>query len=334
MYARRHSVTQVWGSIAVFACLGCDQVNEVGDGGSLDADSSRDSWTVPADGCVDAGDSMDAHRVDADGGRRADSDAGDARIDSRPYKVCDGSDQIRFGFHSGGGFVDSSYVFLFPYGGEFLYIDGHCDFWLAAYTDAAGSIIHGHLDEAAAAEVEQQLRLDKLSTGVFVDKVGCADGPTSTIATAEFFGSCFCGCDPGTPAALQHSVGALSNTLTQVRAYAVAPSSEIEVIAVITNAAFTRKDAANWPFSWPVTDVLSDTLSDNGKPLKSRVLAGADAETVRRLRREQVTAYDKTLLVQSGDSTYELYARDRLEPEVADKITRFTTQTNPAMRSR
>jgi hypothetical protein len=252
------------------------------------------------------------------------SDAADGgSYSNAPYELCDGSDRIRLGYQSGGGFVEESYFFEQPYGTDFLFIDGQCDFIIAGHKGTPGTFSAGHLDAQTAGELEHTLGLDQLPKGEFADKESCPDAGTVSLATAQFYGDCSCGCDPGTPAALERAFEAVTPALTQLRAQGAAHSGDVEVAAVARNFGSARA----WPFSWPIGEIANERLNDSTMPRKERVLEGADAQTARDLRSEAYAEDgEKRIQVQSGGGLYELLVRDRVPPAFAAEITRFETR--------
>lgn len=300
MSARRHNLTQWLGLPFLFIAGGaCEEAHEasrdVGDSAVADSSSVPDA---------------------------------DAEVSPAGYELCDGSERIRFGYQSGGGQVDEGYFYLHPYGYRFLFMDGRCDFLLTEFTDAPGAILRGHLDEAAAAEIEAMLQLEQLKEGTFIDELSCPDAGDTWLATAEFFGNCTCDCEP--PPALGRTLGALEGAFARLRTLTAADSGKVELVAVMRDPESSLRDVPDWPFSWPVTDVLNDGLWESSEPLKLRVLEGDDADVVRTLRSEARAAQrDKRLLVQSGDMLYELFARDQIEAEVAAEIARFSADADP-----
>jgi hypothetical protein len=238
------------------------------------------------------------------------------------YALCDGSEQIRFGFKSGGGQVEQSYFFLHRFGFRFLFIDGRCDFLFSEQQDAPGAVVRGHLDASSVAQIEARLRLDQLPEEPFVDMESCPDAGNNWLATAEFYGNCTCDCAP--PAALEHTLSAIPDVLATLRTRAAAASGAVELVALMREPESPQKDVPDWPFAWPVTEVVNDSLSETNAALKLRVLEGSDADTARALRSDASTQRDKRVLVRSDTTLYELFARDQIEDALLAEIQRFS----------
>jgi hypothetical protein len=125
---------------------------------------------------------------------------------------------------------------------------------------------------------------------------------------------------------------AMRDVLDRVRVAGAAVSGPVEVAAIVLDSEFkTGTKAREWPFSWPATEVVNQSLSDTSVEPKLRVLEGADADTARSLRNaaQAQSNGDKHILLQSGSTLVQLYVRDHIEPELAEAIARFTTAADP-----
>lgn len=267
------------------------------------------------------------------GGAACDSmfDAGDAdaAIDGASFKLCDGSNDVRLGYQSGGGFVDEGYGFERPYGFEFLFVDGHCDFIVAKLgEESPGSFTQGHLSDDAAAELTQRLELGSLPRGVYFDNEACPDAGSVSLATPYYYGDCVCGCDDA-PDAFERALSAIGETLSFVRAQGSAASGEVELAARM-HAQIKAGTPVEWPFDWPLAEIDNVTLNDNTVRVKTRTLAGSEARTARDLFAETRTSSSNTLVtVESNGSTYRLFLRERTNPELAKRIAKFQLDTDP-----
>jgi len=106
--------------------------------------------------------------------------------------LCDGSEDVRFAWFVGGGFVSTYYSFTASRGLGFLAIDGQCRFWRS--TEPGGVVYAGALDPDDAEAFASTLDYERvLGIGTFEDPPDCSDGGTDVIWTPESRITCSCG---------------------------------------------------------------------------------------------------------------------------------------------
>jgi hypothetical protein len=117
--------------------------------------------------------------------------------------LCDGSDAVRLQYTSGGGFFPGSYYgFLAPFLSRYLFVDGHCRYWVSAAAWAGVRI--GSLTDDQANTLETELHYAEFAelNGDWETR-GCNDGGTWTVSDGASQIGCYCGCtDDDVPAAV------------------------------------------------------------------------------------------------------------------------------------
>lgn len=106
--------------------------------------------------------------------------------------LCDGSEDVRFAWVAGGGFVSGYYSFSTSRGLGFLAIDGQCRFWRS--TQPGGVVSEGVLEPDDAAAFASTLDYERvLRVGRYEAPPACTDGGTNVIWTPESRMTCTCG---------------------------------------------------------------------------------------------------------------------------------------------
>jgi hypothetical protein len=127
--------------------------------------------------------------------------------------LCDGSEDIRFVWLEGGGFVSSYYYFTESRGVSFVAIDGQCRFWRS--TAPGGVVYTGVLEPEDATSFASAVDYERvLEIGTFEDPPDCNDGGTNVIWTPESRITCSCGpcsSDPSAPPGWTVAFGAMSD---------------------------------------------------------------------------------------------------------------------------
>jgi hypothetical protein len=114
--------------------------------------------------------------------------------------LCDGSEDIRFVWFVGGGFVSNYYSFTESRGLGFLAVDGQCRFWRS--TEPGGVVYAGVLEPEDAESFASTLDYERvLGIGTFEDPPDCTDGGTDVIWTPESRITCSCGPCSSNPSA-------------------------------------------------------------------------------------------------------------------------------------
>jgi hypothetical protein len=109
-------------------------------------------WVVVTAATASLGAGCDVGSVAAEA-----TDAAPAAPDARPplvvdesRKICDGSDGLRFAIRTSSGFLPPEVAYEL---GSFLFVDGHCHFWVPAPSYWSGLLRTGVLDAAQEAEL-------------------------------------------------------------------------------------------------------------------------------------------------------------------------------------
>jgi hypothetical protein len=122
--------------------------------------------------------------------------------------LCDGSEEIRVAYFSGGGFVGIEYAWTASYGLGFFAIDGQCRFW---QSKDKGWVYSGTLSNQEAQEFARALGFGHLSEYSLLPEDQCPDGGVRALWTPEARIRCVCICDGGLRAAFDVAFEAHEN---------------------------------------------------------------------------------------------------------------------------
>jgi hypothetical protein len=239
-------------------------------------------------------------------------------------ELCDGSDDIRFGFTLSGGFVPSSYMFTNPYGIRFAAIDGRCRFYASRnYMEGTFS---GTLTPDEAAQLADELGFDRIEGWAGQHGLNCPDAGGVTLATAAASVTCVCGC-AGAPDGVNEAFQRLSAWADRLVEQGKPLDAAVSALAESRPAGVPTGEVRAWPLAQsPASYAGLVTDPQTGFAPGARFEA-ADAKALRDLR-DATFATDPTLqstLVNDGSSTgtYQLYVRDELPSDRASAIGRF-----------
>jgi len=277
--------------------------------------------------------------VGREGARTSDASAPEASAAqdvAKPYRLCDGSDDVRLAIKMGGGHVDRGYAFTKLHGARFLYVTGRCSFVAATEPEALQAVGEGQLSPEQGRQLSETLGLDRLAGMAYVDLQSCPDAGLVSVATAAGYADCTCGCDESAPTGLEEVINATSAAFELVRATALPLDGAIELVAVEDETPLKQPERSlqQWPFGWPVREiaVTQRQYRENVSAVRSpRALTGDDAKLARALRAEALTRSEwrREMHVADGEHSYALYMRDQIDPPLERAIAAFESEHDP-----
>jgi hypothetical protein len=231
--------------------------------------------------------------------------------------LCDGSTDMRLGYTSEGGQVETTYEFTNPYGHSFFFLDGECNFYASA--DYHDGLYIGPISAGEAEALERAIEWDAIDElAAEVDDEGCDDGGTVTIWAPGYQVSCTCGCDE-TP------IGARKDTALQVlRALLDARVAESDHAATPTLAIASPTDDVPQTIAWPLDraiDVVPSLVHDvNADGVDSFAVfdRNVDIQALRQLRVN--SQLSPSIRVTDVSGAYELHMRDAFPLGVQARI--------------
>lgn len=275
-----------------------------------------------------------------DSGNAARTDAAAMMATGEAYQLCDGSDDVRFAFNQAGGHVESTYGFTNPYGHQFLYITGKCDFVASKGTSYVEGWVKGALSAEQAAALTEGLALRDFAGLLYTDPQSCPDAGTSSLATAAGYVDCSCGCDDAAPASVTAAMSGVERALATIATVAHPLEGPLALIAVVapSDVKLPNSRVLSWPLGWPISSIAisqeeSQGLYPRGSGEQSRTtVRDQEAAALRDLRAQALAQdrYARTLLVEQGGQVYWLYLRDELAPALAAAVETFRAAVDPA----
>jgi hypothetical protein len=280
-------------------------------------DSSDDGLTSLPDAAAVVG--HDAGSAGNDSGAR-DPDSG-AAVDEPASAICDGSDEIRLGMWTTGGFVGAQWWFMNPYGGEFAFVDGHCAFH--GSTNAMHGIVTGTLSASEAEQLASEVGWTKIDAfSRHIDVCG-PDAGESKISNGSHAFGCSCDCDAGAPAGLA-AAEAASHVWVKRLVERGAPFDGAVRALLLEAGDGVMRGTPKWPLTRSPSEFLVPGMLD--------ATAGTvvdDPEEAAQLRMLRQATIEQTpdaaqVLVDIGTvGTYALLVRDELPPSLASATAAF-----------
>lgn len=247
---------------------------------------------------------------------------------SDSYMLCDGSDDVRLGWSSAGGQVESTYEFTNPYGHAFLFIDGHCHYY--ASESWLKGVVQGELSPAEAKQIQQKLLLTDIARLAYHDAESCPDAGAFWLRAADGYVDCTCGCDEKAPHAAQQALdqaGMLAAALTMQGAALDGP---IALIALDEGKPTgSNANLPAWPLIWPLSDISVEWEAyTRGTRPSPRLLLDAEASAARMLKATVLreNQYAGAVRVTDLGKAYNLFMREELPDSVRDAIARFVAE--------
>ncbi|HEX7480074.1 MAG TPA: hypothetical protein VF331_19910 [Polyangiales bacterium] len=235
--------------------------------------------------------------------------------------ICDGSDGIRLGMWSGGGFVSQEWLFMHPYGGAFAFVDGHCRFY--ASTNAMKSIATGSLTTAEAKQLATEIGWAQIDAFSRHEDASCPDAGASMISNGVHAFGCSCGCDANAPAGL-----AAAEAASHVWTKRLAEQGTALDGAVRATLEAYGDGVAPGTLKWPLTRSASDFISHGTLDASSGVVVDdtTQAAQLRMLRQLTLAQMPQAEAIQvdiGSSGTYTLLVRDELPANVATAVAAF-----------
>lgn len=247
-----------------------------------------------------------------------------------PYALCDGSDGVRLAIMNGGGQLETNYPFTNPYGWQFLFLTGRCEFIAQPDVSANSGLLTGTFTSAQAEELA--VKLAPLSGKSYRAFGGCSDATTTQVITGDGYAEGVCGDEP--PALVKEALSVVSPAFELARGAGTPLGGPVEVVAIGDYYKLSAADAVAWPFSWPIEQASVLWSSTNGAAdllAHARTLTGDDAAIARQLRSDANAspAARGNMDVTSGGKDYALFMRDQVDPALNSAITAFRAANDP-----
>lgn len=115
-------------------------------------------------------------------------------------EICDGSDDIRLGLTSGGGWVQHTYQFTNPHGNWFLFVDGKCRYYASA--DYMNGITTGTITPEQAGQLANDIGWSQIEAWSSYQDRACPDAGATQIFRPGSVATCICSCVAEGPAGL------------------------------------------------------------------------------------------------------------------------------------
>lgn len=237
--------------------------------------------------------------------------------------LCDGSDDIRLGLTTPiqrGGLLPDP-LFTQPYYGRgFLYVDGHCNFWLRRdYVQGIGARA---MNENEAREVEEAIRWQTIGRmALEPDLPSCSDGGDTRVSTPRTTIACDCECD-GPNAQLAEVIGDVEYQIGST----LYPSTGALETSVRAVAVWLNDDVAGTTAMWPLDQPIAaydGLVYAGGDNLEGLLFDDPADAAALRLARNGQSIEDDGLIVQDGEAVYTVFIVDVLPSEVEARIERF-----------
>jgi len=308
--------------------VGCDA-----QGYCVDVDGDRIAATdVPGAGSGGGGTSGAAGTDMNDAGSTgtggvASTDAGNG---TTTEPICDGSQDMRLGISSGGGFVANTYMFTNPYGNRFLFVDGQCRYH--ASIDYMQGFASGTLSSAEAEQLATDIGWSMLPTWSAYSDVQCPDAGASIITRPSYAATCICGCQDMGPPGLAAAMVKAGEWLGNLYMQGTRSTGAVSAIAGMTPGA-TGMELA-WPLGRPIADIaglVQDTVlfsGTSGVGFENPV----DTSALRDLRSAAVAQmmYAQSIPVLDQGMTYVVFVRDELPDGVDAAIEALRASSTPS----
>jgi len=246
----------------------------------------------------------------------------------REPAICDGSSDIRLGFKIEGGFVDSSYFFTYPYGFDFLVIDGKCRVY-AGRNYMRGMTVAEATPEAASL-IAEQLQYGRIKAWTGRYGVVCPDGGTTTLASPDGAVSCTCGCE-GAPGGAATAINSLPELVQRWTKGGGSPGQGVSALIYLANESLSNDKIETWPLTRAIASIPNLLSADRSSMATGAAFEpGADADALRSLRASAFQANMQSGFIrvrESGSSMiYELFVRDDMPTDVAARVKAFFTK--------
>ncbi|HTV24367.1 MAG TPA: hypothetical protein VMG12_36995 [Polyangiaceae bacterium] len=174
------SAAETAGSVCLLACDGDDDCSALGAGAVCESRRCERAASTVVDG---VGGASNTGGSGSSGGAGGTSDTA----------LCDGSEDVRFVYVTGGGFVSDYYAFGASEGSSFLAVDGQCRFWRMG---PGWVVTSGTLSPADASSFSNAVGYERFTElAPYEDDLQCPDAGTSRIWSPANQASCICGCD-------------------------------------------------------------------------------------------------------------------------------------------
>lgn len=259
----------------------------------------------------------DARRLDDAGASQRDAGAGAGAASVGP--ICDGSDTMRLGITSAGGFVAITYLFTNPYGNAYLFVDGHCHYYVSV--DYMGGFATGTLSPAEAEQLALDIGWERIAAWSSYHDAVCPDAGSRVITRVGVAATCICQCKDKGPAGL---ADAMQHALDWANALAARGELSSGPISAVAQAQIRPSGhELAWSLQRPLASIPGLVQQpSSGVTNSARFDAANDLTALRSLRSEAVAQqmYTQFVPVIDQGTAYLLFARDDLPDEATAAI--------------
>lgn len=241
--------------------------------------------------------------------------------------ICDGSEAMRFGATSEGGFIPTPEVFANPFGHAYFFIDGQCRYY------ASSGYREGVFTGTFSDDEEQQLATDfawsMIAALAAVPEVeSCPDAGSNILWAPGYQASCTCGCDESALQDIKEaSTGMIYSFIDDLNEAGAGQYLSGPVLAIAFDRGPAMGNEPAWPLDRPVTEIAGFVQSDSAsEPFTgTRFDAAGEAEALRALRADVQPGFE--LIVQDAGIAYTVYVRDDL-PEGVEAAIRALRESS------
>lgn len=244
-----------------------------------------------------------------------------------PYALCDGSDDVRLAVVLyGGGDNEQTFEFTNPYGHDFLFVNGKCEYLIGR--SLMQPVMAGTLSAKQASEIEEDLALHHLPAWSSHDDYACPDAPVFYLRSATGYGECSCGCDGDAPSGLESALNAASAWTEELIARGSPLDGPVEVIAISYDHE-VRGPYQEWTLDEPLESFAlpeAELYVVDGTQPTVVTLTGEQATAARALRAIlfEERGWAAPVPVQTDDNhSFEVFIRDQVPAVWADAIETF-----------
>jgi hypothetical protein len=207
------------------------------------------------------------------------------------------------------------------YGSGFLYVDGHCNYYVSrGYVRGTG---FGVVSVPEMESLQTAINWQSIGRiGLEPDVSSCTDGGDTWVSSPRAGFACDCECDGPNPEEMAAAIDQADYWITST----LWPTSPQLETPVRVAALYLNDDVAGttqmWPLDQPIADYEGLVHQEGDSVVGVLFDDPADAAALRRARDGQ-NDDDDGLILQDGDAVYTVFIVDTLPQDVVQRIERF-----------
>lgn len=244
-----------------------------------------------------------------------------------PGPLCDGSSTVRLYARSGGGFVEDSYDFLYPYEESALIVLGTCEYYVQ---DAIPSEwLTGTLTAEEAEQLATEIAYERLPEfALYHDNETCPDAGASFIQTPGATAMCTCNCGDAAPEGLEEALAGSYEAIARLRMLGTPYAGSVAAVARPSDGlpdSLEPTDIVAWSPDFPITDIV---LEGEGALTRSDGTIFDDRSDAGELRKLRTLGPPNpyTFVADEEQNYYYLFVRDELPSAIQEELERFRTR--------